>query len=72
MSSNLIKLLILGLAFVCVKSQNINLLSNAVFISWTNKGSITSFSATANIGNGVNVNDAWFGVGLNTQSAMVI
>jgi hypothetical protein len=71
MSSNLAKFFILGLLFECSKSQSINFLNNNVFISWTNKGSITSFYATANIGNGVSVGDVWFGIGLNNQSAMV-
>lgn len=71
MNSNLLKLLIVGFIFECVNSQSINLLSNTVFISWTNKGNVTSFYASANIGNGVSVNDAWLGIGLNTLSTMV-
>jgi hypothetical protein len=71
MNSNLLKLFIVGFVFEYTMSQSINLLSNTVFISWTNKGNVTSFYASANIGNAVNLNDAWFGIGLNTQSAMV-
>lgn len=71
MNSNFLKLFILGLLIECAKSQSINLLENTIFISWTNKGFSTSFYASANIGNGISVNNAWLGIGLNTQSTMV-
>ena len=71
MNSNFLKLFLLGLLIECAKSESINLLENAIFISWTNKGFSTSFYASANIGNGVSVGNAWLSIGLNTQSTMV-
>ena len=71
MSSNLAKLILLGILIGCAASQSISLIDNTVTISWINKGDVTSFYATAAIGNGVSVSDAWLGIGLNPQSTMV-
>ena len=71
MSSNLAKLILLGILIGCAASQSISLIDNTVTISWINKGDVTSFYATAAIGNGVSVSDAWLGIGLNSQAVMV-
>ena len=71
MSSSLAKLILLGILIGCAASQSISLIGNTVTISWINKGDVTSFYATAAIGNGVVVSDAWLGIGLNPQSTMV-
>ena len=70
-NSSLAKLLILGVLIGCAASQSISLISNTVTISWINKGDVTSFFATAVIGNGISAANAWLGIGLNAQSAMV-
>jgi hypothetical protein len=42
-----------------------------VTISWENLGSRTVFNASSPLGNGVNVNNAWLGIGVNTRTGMV-
>ena len=65
----------LGLAFFMLgilikfsKSESISLINGTVSISWSNKGNVTSFYATAFF---TNVIDAWLGIGLNSQAVMV-
>jgi hypothetical protein len=58
----------LGVLINCSKSESISLINGTVSISWSNKGNVTSFYATAFF---TNVNDAWLGIGLNSQAVMV-
>ena len=64
-------LLFLGLVWSIngVHSGSISLLN--VNITWTNRGTTTDFVVTSPLGNGVSLTNAWLGVGLNPNDAMV-
>ena len=42
-----------------------------VSISWRSKEDKTEFFISSPLGNGVNVNNAWLGIGLNKEPRMV-
>ena len=55
--------------FVKSDAQSLNLLNNNIYISWENKGDHTKFFVMAKTAN-INVNDAWLGIGFNTEPEM--
>lgn len=53
----------------CICQSSLNLLG--VHITWNNLGDRTEFNVTSSLSPGVDVNDAWIGVGLNNETSMV-
>ncbi len=62
--------LLMCLANICYCQRN-TVTINGVTISWENLGSRTVFNASSPLGNGVSVNNAWLGIGINTRTRMV-
>lgn len=58
------------LIFGCKSEKTITLFNNVRITIATNP-TTTSFSITTPLGNGVDINDAWLGIGLNTVNRMV-
>ena len=44
---------------------------SGIAVSWENIGTRTVFNVTGPLANGISINDAWLGVGLNNQIRMV-
>ena len=73
MLKNLIlNLLITSLLYFCCNGQMQTItLFNNVRISYTYKTKYTDFLVSSPLGNGVSPENAWLGVGLNNNAAMV-
>ncbi len=70
MNSVYIFVILFAVANQCTCERNTMTISG-VTVSWENLGTKTVFSASSPLGNGVSVDDAWLGIGLNTFKRMV-